>query len=494
MRLAENNITDLSPLVANTGLGSGDWIDVKENPLNRASIQTHIPALQSRGVTVEFDDVVTEPVDIPDPNLRAAIENGLGKGSGSIITTADMGRLTELVAQNSNISDLTGLEHATNLTSLDLGTEYVGAEGRPINSNSVSDLSPLAGLTNLTSLSLDNNTISDISPVAGLTNLTSLRLDNNTISDISPVAGLTSLTSLTLRNNTISDISPVAGLTNLTWVHLESNLISDISPVAGLTNLTFLSFSRNSISDISAVAGLTNLTALVLGRNSISDISAVTGLTSLTSLTLRNNTISDISPVAGLTNLTRLFLGDNSISDISPVAGLTSLTLLILDNNLVSDISPLVANTGLGSGDTVDVRGNPLNYASIHDHIPALQNRGVAVEFDDVVTELVDIPDPNLRAAIESTLGVASGDTITTADMGRLTELVARNSNISDLTGLEHATNLTRLDLGTEYVGAEGRPINSNSVSDLSPLAGLTNLTSLSLDNNTGHLTFGRIN
>ena len=75
MRLAENNITDLSPLVANTGLGSGDWIDVKENPLNYASIKTHIPALQSRGVAVEFDDVVTELVDIPDPNLRAAIES-----------------------------------------------------------------------------------------------------------------------------------------------------------------------------------------------------------------------------------------------------------------------------------------------------------------------------------------------------------------------------------------------------------------------------------
>ena len=48
-----------------------------------------------------------------------------------------MGRLTELVAQNSNISDLTGLEHATNLTSLDLGTEYVGAEGRTHQSTAI---------------------------------------------------------------------------------------------------------------------------------------------------------------------------------------------------------------------------------------------------------------------------------------------------------------------------------------------------------------------
>ena len=37
-------------------MGSGDEIDVRSNPLDYASIKTHIPALQSRGVTVEFDN------------------------------------------------------------------------------------------------------------------------------------------------------------------------------------------------------------------------------------------------------------------------------------------------------------------------------------------------------------------------------------------------------------------------------------------------------
>ena len=56
MRLASNNISDLSPLVINTGLGSGDEVNVKGNPLSYLSIHTHIPTLQSRGVTVEFDN------------------------------------------------------------------------------------------------------------------------------------------------------------------------------------------------------------------------------------------------------------------------------------------------------------------------------------------------------------------------------------------------------------------------------------------------------
>ena len=103
----------------------------------------------------------------------------------------------------------------------------------------------------------------------------------------------------------------------------------------------------------------------------------------MTWLHLQSNRISDISALAGLTNLTALRLDRNSISDISALSSLTHLTELRLDRNSITDLSPLVANTGLGSGDEVDVRGNPLSYLSIHTHIPALQSRGVTVDFTE---------------------------------------------------------------------------------------------------------------
>lgn len=102
-----------------------------------------------------------QTVDIPDANLRAKIEEALGKASGDAITVTNMETLTRLSAQNANISDLTGLEFAINLTSLNLGSEYVG--GGPTNSNSVSDISPLIALTNLTELGLSDHAVSDIS-------------------------------------------------------------------------------------------------------------------------------------------------------------------------------------------------------------------------------------------------------------------------------------------------------------------------------------------
>ena len=60
---------DISPLVANTGLGNGDKVYVEGNPLSYQSIHTHIPILQSRGVRVEFDNrKPTHPLKISGDN------------------------------------------------------------------------------------------------------------------------------------------------------------------------------------------------------------------------------------------------------------------------------------------------------------------------------------------------------------------------------------------------------------------------------------------
>ena len=63
------------------------------------------------------------------------------------------------------------------------------------------------------------------------------------------------------------------------------------------------------------------------------------------------------------------------------------------------------------------------------------------------ITPVVNISDANLRAVIRSALDKSRFAPITTTDMASLTTLDASNRNIRDLTGLESATNLTRLNL-----------------------------------------------
>ena len=410
--LSGNLFSDISPLSGLTNLTS---LNLSYNSI---SDLTPLSSLTSLTFLSLYDGIMIRDrsalsrlsnlseADIPDANLRAAIKVAMGKASDAPITGFEMGFLSELEAPNANIRDLTGLELATGLTNLDLGTEFVSRVGY-VNSNHISDFSLLSGLTNLTRLDLggnsisdlsalsgaisglpnlerlylDTNSISDVSAISGFTRLSVLILDYNSISDLSPLSGLTNLEQLSLDYNSISDVSSLSGLTNLEWLWLSGNSISDVSSLSGLPNLIRLWLSGNSMSDVSSLSGLTSLRSLNLDNNSISNITPLSGLTSLTSLTFYRNNISDISALSDLTNLRSLILFRNSISDISALSGLTNLIYLTLSSNNISDLSPLVVNTGLGSGDRVDVRNNPLSATSINTHIPILQDRGVEVRF-----------------------------------------------------------------------------------------------------------------
>ena len=310
--------------------------------------------------------VVTQPdvipgtvVQIPDPNLRAAIAEELGKSANVPITVEDMESLTALGANNRNIKDLTGVQFATNLCCLQL------------NLNQISDITPLARLVNLGELSLSVNFVSDISPLRDLTNLTVLHLYKNLVSDLSPISGVTSLVYLNVTSCDVSDLSPVSGLINLEGIEISGNSITDLSPLAGLIKLRGLHFHQNDVTDIAPLAGLINLTHIYTWGNPFSDLSPLArltkmevinfcganlqgaalaplvGLTGLKELYLFGNEISDISPIAELTGLNRLGLESNDISDISPLAGLSNLKWLHLHNNKISDISALAGLTNL---------------------------------------------------------------------------------------------------------------------------------------------------
>lgn len=98
VNLRDNKIEDVSPLVANAGLtGDGDEIDLRNNPLNAASVNRHVPVLQARSVSVLYDEVLiavdSEPqiyndniyvVPMPDVDLRST-------------STFTYGRLIEVV-------------------------------------------------------------------------------------------------------------------------------------------------------------------------------------------------------------------------------------------------------------------------------------------------------------------------------------------------------------------------------------------------------------
>ena len=274
-------------------------------------------------IVQQTERIPGESVHIPDPNLRAAIAEKLGKSPNAPITAEEMTTLESVIANDKGIRDLTGLEHATN------------AYWFTFERNQISDLSPLAGLENITGLALAYNQISDLSPLSGLTNIEHLSIHHNPeISDLSPIASFTKLQGLWVVGSTkISDISALAGLINLKHFTMWGSPISDLSPLTGLKDLEILDICGSKASDISVLAKLTGLKELYLAENGISDVSPLRNLTGLTRLSVKENKISDVSPLASLSNLKWLDLHRNSISDLSSLDALSKETKILWFEN-----------------------------------------------------------------------------------------------------------------------------------------------------------------
>ena len=88
------------------------------------------------------------------------------------------------------------------------------------------------------------------------------------------------------------------------------------------------------------------------------------------------------------------------------------------------------------------------------------------------IEDVAYIPDPNLLAAIAAALGKPNASTITIDEMETLTILIADDADIRDLTGLEKAIKLQRIEL------------RQNAITDLTPLAGLIRLNNIKLRGN----------
>ena len=295
-----------------------------------------------------FAQVVT----IPDANLRAAINEALDKSENARITHEEMLTLTALDAHNRGITDLTGLETATNLLSLGL------------RNNLISDLTPLASLTRLQQLDLNSNVILDLSPLASLINLREMWISVNFISDLSPIAGLIKLEEIGMSEIPLADLAPLSGLVNLRAISGWDTPVVNLEGIAELPKLQDINMCNAGISDLSPLAKAKGLIGLYLAESQITDLSPIARLTNLKFLNFQGNQISDISPLKNLTNLTWLNLSGNEISDVSPIAENQGLTWIDLSNNFITDPTPL---TNLDNLNWLGLTGNTISDGTAFD-------------------------------------------------------------------------------------------------------------------------------
>ncbi len=422
-------------------------------------------------------------VEFVDANLARAVrwELGLSTRGEHIdllkIPKAKLTQLTELDASASEITDLTGLDDATQLTVLVLYD------------NKVNDLTLLAQLTQLTELDLSENTISDITPLGSLTLLTKLELSDNQISDVPLLAQLTQLTELDLGYNQISDVAPLVQLTNssLTSLRLSGNNINDVTLLSQLANssLTSLNLSNNNIIDITPLSQFANssLTRLYLDINQISDVTPLAQLTQLTTLSLWWNNISDITPLMQLTQLDALYLSDNPISDTYPLNALLEANPEIYIDIEVSKeeggptitastLQPLTGLTLDGARVTLTLNSGEfeLRRSVIRDALTISGIHGIGIE--ESWGEIEDISDTEIEIKLTfSGSNIVSDSVLTlTVESGAIA-----NYNGPNQTLLLPVTATTEAELGITLVTSTSHPLTTVTLNGARVTLTLTN-------------------
>ena len=241
-----------------------------------------------------------EAVDIPDANLRAAVEAALGKSSGQSISVAEMATLTDLSARNQGITSLAGLEHATGLTHVDLF------------GNSISGALDLDNWRNLQHLVLDYNEITELTNRRNLSQLRGLYVSNN------------DLTTLRVPGNTLA-------------VHARRNRISSFGS-DNASNVRSIDLSGNRLSGEINLNSYNSLGSLLVGNNNITHL-YVDFSSQLVTLSAPNNRIFVLNLRGDLPALKYLNMSNNpeTLAGVVAEVNAPNLEHLNMANNGPSD-------------------------------------------------------------------------------------------------------------------------------------------------------------
>ena len=154
------------------------------------------------------------PVTIPDAALRHCLKQRLGKGAVSVITEAELAKLSGLDCSRNRFP--------------------VGSvESQRSSDDAIANLAGLESAVNLRSLRLAGNRVANLDAVVGLRSLSWLDLGANGLSDISPLANMPALERLWLNDNAIGDISPLVANSGLGEGDVHADGSSDYVDLRG---------------------------------------------------------------------------------------------------------------------------------------------------------------------------------------------------------------------------------------------------------------------
>ncbi len=427
---------------------------------------------------------IVDMVYIPDDNFeKALLEQRYDDGKlNDSIPIAIAEHIVSLNIDNSNISDLTGIEYFVNLGGL-----------RCCNNNL--DKLDLSKNTNLSSLYCYNNNITSLK-IDSCIELIRLYCGNNQITEID-VSRFNKLYRFSCYSNKIVNLD-LSNNPDILYLGAYSNLLSSLN-IKNRNNPDFQFNVQNNPNlfcievddaysavqnakwykdetayyseDCSNKSAMTYIPddnfeqALIdLGYDSgeLDDSVLTAKIFSVTSLNIPNKGIKSLEGIQGFEQLIGLNCYNNSIEELD-LSKNKKLKYLRCQNN---NLHFLNYKNGNNSNNTFNATYNPFLFCIEVDDYEASSNysnweKDIWADYSEDCSGYFDkktyIPDDNFEQALID-LGYDSGeldDSVSTSVIEKITELRLQNKNISNLKGIE------------DFISLEGLYCNSNNIQEL---------------------------
>ena len=259
--------------------GEVDLPAVLVNTTNSESIMYVADEFECTNCRIENNKIIMSA-----KTATVTVKDGVAKGSTVTITNK-----TEIIAFNDRILaekvknefNLSDIKEENGKYLLFISDDAINAKKsinlsvRTGNPQKITDITGLEKLSQLTSIDLGNNNVTDFSKLSEIKTLETLKVRNNGIVNFSTLKNLKQLKQLDASGNIITDINGIENLTELQDLLLNNNHIgNNLQPISSLKELSTVSLIDNEITDVS---GLANLKAnnLFVDRNGIADLTPI---------------------------------------------------------------------------------------------------------------------------------------------------------------------------------------------------------------------------
>ena len=491
--IERTGVTDITPLVANSGLGAGDKLFLDGTTLSDEAVSVAIPTLEDRGVFVGRTDAHGDDFDNASPlPLGGTVSASIYPAKDRDVFRIELGAPTDVVLYTTGDVDtsvalydarrrrlaayVTGESASVQFSrALGAGVYYlqVGAVDEAFRGPYVvhahedpnAAILPDSSLRSVVADALNKPPEAPITP-ADLAAMTFLQAAGSEIRNLAGLELAVNLTHVDLGRNRIVGIEPLSNLHALKELRLEDNRITDVGPLLmndglGHGDLVFLQGNPLSRTASGQVADLIARGVSVVAADDHGDRPSEAAV-----LALGGSSAASIHRAS-----------DQDYFRLSVSGGLTAVAVFTTgDVDLLGTLSDsrgmqLAADDDGGSGGNFLMRATLVPGEGYFIKVEGFEDAAGTYVVHAVVDERVEIPDSRLLGHIQRGY-VGPGNPVSTGDLASIQVLSATSARISNLDGLGAAGNLRHLTL------------RNNAITDLGPLSGMTRLAEVDLEGN----------